>query len=249
MEKVNRDDKDGAYMKKILVVVTVCFVSILSGCLYPREQMVQNTVPHDGQLQMVQTVVNTYKEQNDGLLPIKTRDMDTPIYQKYPIDFQKLTPHLLQEPPGNAYESGGIYQYVLIDVETNPTVKLIDIRMAEQLRDITLKLKMYRDEHQYPPFKKMIANGVYELDFKKMGYKEVPQVVSPYSGKSLPFVIDEKGEIYVDYRIDLYDALQKYGDEVKEGDDIRYILMKEAPFVPVYSLPYTTKGGEPIFFE
>lgn len=236
-------------MKKILIIVMVSFVSILSGCLYPKENLVQNTVPHDGQLQMVQSAVDTYKEQNGGLLPIKTRDKDTPIYQKYPIDFQKITPDLLPEPPGNAYESGGVYQYVLVDVETNPTVKLIDIRMAEQLQEVTLKMKMYRDEHQYPPFKKMIADGVYEIDFKKMGYKEVPQVTSPYSGKSLPFVIDEKGEIFVDYRIDLYDALQKYGDEVKEGDDIRYLLMKESPFVPVYSLPYTVKNGEPIFFE
>lgn len=236
-------------MKKILMIVMVSFVSMLSGCLYPKEKLVQNTVPYDGQLQMVQSAVDTYKEQNGGLLPIKTRDEDTPIYQKYPIDFQKITPNLLPEPPGNAYESGGVYQYVLVDVETNPTVKLIDIRMSEQLQEFTLRMKMYRDEHQYPPFKKMIADGVYEIDFKKMGYKEVPQVTSPYSGKSLPFVIDENGEIFIDYRIDLYEALQKYGDEVEEGDDIRYLLMKESPFVPAYSLPYTVKNGEPIFFE
>ena len=37
----------------------------------------------------------------------------------------------------------------------------------------------------------------------------MPQVTSPYSGKGLPFVINEKGEVFVDYRIDLYDALKK----------------------------------------
>ncbi len=41
--------------------------------------------------------------------------------------------------------------------------------------------------------KKVISDGVYELDFKKLGYKDVPQVTSPYSGKGLPFVINEKG--------------------------------------------------------
>ncbi len=110
-------------------------------------------------LQVVQKAVATFKEQNDGILPIKTRDMNTPIYQKYPIDFQKISPRYIQEAPGNAYESGGVYQYVLIDVETNPTVKLIDVRMAEQIQQLSLKLRMYRDEHQYPPFKKVISDG------------------------------------------------------------------------------------------
>ena len=32
--------------------------------------------------------------------------MNTPIYQKYPIDFQKISPRYIQEAPGNAYESG-----------------------------------------------------------------------------------------------------------------------------------------------
>lgn len=88
--------------------------------------------------------------------------------------------------------------------------------MAEQIQEVALKLRMYRDEHQYPPFKKVIADGVYELDFKKLGYKDVPQVTSPYSGKGLPLVINEKGELFVDYRIDLYEALKKMKDNLKK---------------------------------
>ncbi|HDX9576733.1 TPA: hypothetical protein ROX88_000194 [Bacillus pseudomycoides] len=236
-------------MKKILMIFVLCCISILSGCLYPKEKMQQHAMPYEDQLQTVQTAVNTYREQNGHILPIKTRDMNTPIYQKYPIDFQKITPRFMQEPPGNAFESGGIYQYVLVNVETNPTVKLIDVRTAERVQDLKLKLQIYRDEHQYPPFKKVITDGVYELDYNKMGYKEIPQVESPYSGKNLPFVVDEKGEVYIDYRIDLNDMLQKYGDEVKEGEDIRQLLVKHTPFVPAYSLPYTVKDKEPIFFK
>lgn len=89
--------------------------------------------------------------------------------------------------------------------------------MAEQIQQLSLKLRMYLDEHQYPPFKKVISDGVYELDFKKLGYKDVPQVTSPYSGKGLPFVINEKGEIYVDYRIDLYEALKKMKGNLRRG--------------------------------
>ena len=96
--------------------------------------------------------------------------MNTPIYQKYPIDFQKISPRYIQEAPGMPMKAG-VYQYVLIDVETNPTVKLIDVRMAEQIQQLSLKLRIYRDEHQYPPFKKVISDGVYELDFKNLDIK------------------------------------------------------------------------------
>ncbi len=77
----------------------------------------------------------------------------------------------------------------------------------------------------------------------------MPQVTSPYSGKGLPFVINEKGEVFVDYRIDLYDALKKNEGQFTEGEDIRNILSKGSPFVPAYSLPYTAKDGEPIFLK
>ena len=56
----------------------------------------------------------------------------------------------------------------------------------------------------------------------------MPQVTSPYSGKGLPFVINEKGEVFVDYRIDLYDALKNEG-QFTEGEDIRNILSKGSP--------------------
>src|SRR5690606_11553457 len=96
---------------------------LLSGCLYPQEKKVENQIPYEDQIKSVQTAVDQYKETTNGLLPIKTRDYETPIYIKYPIDFSKLAPRFIATPPGNAYESGGVFQYVLIDVETNPTVK------------------------------------------------------------------------------------------------------------------------------
>lgn len=229
----------------MLFLVMTC---VLSGCLYPQDKIQQAQVPYQDQLNAVQNAVNQFKDANGGLLPIKTRDMSTPIYQKYPIEFIKLSPQFMQEPPGNAFESGGVYQYVLVDVETNPTVKLIDLRVTEKIRDLKLKIQMYRDEHQYPPFKKVLADGVYTLDYKKLGYKEEPYAESPYSGKALPFVIDGQGEIYVDYSADLYEVLQKHKDEAREGEDIRPILMKHSPFAPAYSLPYTVKDKEPVFF-
>jgi hypothetical protein len=85
------------------------------------------------------------------------------------------------------------------------------------------------------------------LNYKKMGFKEEPYVVSPYTHKNLPIVMGADGELYVDYSIDLYEQLKQSKKQYKESDDIRGLLYTNSPFVPAYSLPYTVKNGEPVF--
>ena len=236
-------------MKKLLFIVCMCFVvSTLSGCLYPDDQLAQNQIPYEDQLQSVQTAVNKFKENNNGLLPIKNKDMNTPIYLKYPVDFTKLIPSYISDAPGNAYESGGVYQYALIDAETNPTVKLIDLRIAEKIRDVSLRVQVYKDKNTYPPIKKTLSKGVFLLNYKKMGFKEEPFVTSPYSQKNLPIVMGNDGEFYVDYSIDLFEKIND-AKKMKTGEDIRQILVKDSPILPAYSLPYTIKDGQPVFLE
>lgn len=70
---------------------------------------------------MVQEAVDTYQERTDGLLPIKTKDQETPVFQKYPIEFSKLKEmNIIGELPGTSFENGGHYQYVIIHPETDP---------------------------------------------------------------------------------------------------------------------------------
>lgn len=232
-------NKSRYFLPVILVLLT------LTGCMFPDEKLMQNQVPYKDQLDSVQSAVEQYKEANGGLLPIKTRDAKTPIYQKYPIEFKKVVPKFIAEPPGNAFESGGLFQYVLVDAETNPTVKLLDLRMADTIREIKMRIKA----NGYPPFKDQIAENVYTIDFKKIGYKEEPVAVSPFTNQNLHFVISTEGEIYVDYRSDLYQAMKSSGKELKEGEDIRGILVENSMFVPAYSLPYTIdkETNEPVF--
>jgi hypothetical protein len=226
------------YLPVILVLFT------LTGCMYPEEKLVQNQIPYKDQVDSVQSAVNQFQEANGGLLPIKTKDAETPIYQKYPIDFKKIVPRFLSETPGNAYENGGLFQYVLVDVESNPVVKLLDLRMAETIREIKMRI----NASGYPPYKEKIAENIYTLDFKKIGYKEEPVAVSPYTNQNLHFIISTEGEIFIDYRSDLYQAIKSSKHELKEGEDIRHILVNESMFVPAYSLPYTIdKNKEPIF--
>lgn len=233
---------------KLFFIIIGCFV--LTGCLYPEERLAQNSVPYDDQIAAVQNAVDRFKEESGGLLPIKTRDMKTPIYQKYPIDFNKLTPKYMAEPPGTSFENGGIYVYVLVDAETNPTVKLLDLRMSEKIRELNMRLDVYRQSNGYPPYKEQVTGDVYSLDYKKLGYKQEPLVESPYSGEFLPLVIDTDLNIYVDYRIDLYKKLQEKKHSYKQGEDIRNILVEDSPFVPAYSLPYTIdEKNEPIFIK
>lgn len=232
-------NKSRFFLPVILVLLT------LTGCMFPEEKLMQNQVPYKDQLDSVQSAVDQYKEANGGLLPIKTRDAKTPIYQKYPIEFKKVVPKFIAEPPGNAFESGGLFQYVLVDAETNPTVKLLDLRMADTIREIKMRIKA----NGYPPFKDQIAENVYTIDFKKIGYQEEPVAVSPFTNQNLHFVISTEGEIYVDYRSDLFQAMKSSGKELKEGEDIRGILVENSMFVPAYSLPYTIdkETNEPVF--
>jgi len=228
-----------------------CFLAFtvlfLSGCMYPKEELAKNQIPYEDQILAVQTAVDGFRKDNGGILPIKTKEAETPIYQKYPIEFKKITPKYLAEPPGNAYENGGIFQYVLVDVETKPAVKLFDLRITEAIRDIKLRIRT----KGYPPYKEQIAKNVFSLDFKQLGYEKPPYVVSPFSNQNLTFVITGSAEVYVDYRPDLFQAMEKSDVQVKSGEDIRPVLVKNSMFVPAYSLPYTwdAKKKEPVFLE
>lgn len=234
------------YIRLLFSIFLLLFV--LSGCMYPEEELAKNKTPNINQLELVQQAVDAYVEKTDGLVPIKTKEMDTPVFQKYLVDFPTLKDsNLLTETPGNAFENGGIYQYTIITPEEYPRVKIFDLRMTETIRSVNVKLHMYQSKNKYPPFYKKVEKDVYTLNYKKLGYSSDPVVKSPYSGENLPIIIDTDGKLHVDYRIDLQKALEEFDHDYKNGDDIRYIIPNNTPFVPAYSLPYTIKDGEVIF--
>lgn len=236
-------------MKHTYLKLPLLFLIVfLSGCLYPDSERAENQIPYEDQLRNVQEAVDQYQEETNGLVPILTKDSDTPIFEKYIIDFSLLKErNILSEIPGNAFEKGGPYLYSLITPDEDPRVKLIDLRITEQLRNINLRINAYRNEHLYPPFGDVIQDGIYTIDYEKIGLESPPTVESPYSKNQLPIIMNTEGKIFVDYRMDLNDALQKYDHHYSEGDDIRYILADHTPFVPAYSIEYTIQDDEPIF--
>ncbi|WP_318617327.1 hypothetical protein [Sporosarcina sp. YIM B06819] len=233
-------------VKKMGIVLLSSIMLLLSGCMYPDDETAAQQTPYADQLETIQKAVNAYQESTGGLLPIKTRDLETDIYIKYPIEFSKIVPAYTEKLPTNSYETGGIYQYVLMDVETTPTVKLVDLRSAERIRELNLR----KNINGRVPFKDAVGENVYEIDFKTMGFKEPLTVPSPYSDTLLPIVIGGDGIFYIDYSIDLNRILQEQQPDVKQGEDIRYLLSDNYPVLPAYSRPYTVnEQNEPIFMK
>ena len=233
-------------VKKIGLLFISSLVFVLSGCMNPSGKTTGQEIPYADQLESMQKAVEAYQQNSGGLLPIKTRDLETDIYIKYPIEFSKIVPAYTEKIPSNAYETGGIYQYVLIDVDTNPTVKLVDLRSAENIRDLNLR----RNINGRAPFKEAVGDHVYAVDFKAMGFEEPLTVPSPYSDAVLPIVIGGDGVFYIDYSIDLNRELQEKTQTVKPGEDIRFLLTDKYPVLPAYSLPYTVNAdNEPIFMN
>jgi hypothetical protein len=233
--------------KKVQIAFVLFLLSlILTGCFYPNERRIENQVPSAEQVAMVQNAVNSYKEKT-GVLPIHTRDAETPLYEKYIVDFRELMNlRLLSSIPANSFEAGGTFRYVIINVETEPLVKLIDLRLAKTIGELQLRVNEYL-KNDYLPVDRIIDESYYLLDYKKLNLKSPPQVPSPYSQTYLPIIANRLGQLGVDYRIDLFQTLEKMGDvKLEEGGDIRYILMENSLFAPAYSFPYDVKNGEPV---
>lgn len=229
-------------------VIIFCIPLLLTGCMYPDSQLKENQTPYKEQIQSVQSAVDQFQTNGGGILPIITKEAETPIYQKYVVDFKKIVPRYIAEAPPNSFDAGGIFQYVLIDVETDPVVKLLDVRMAQAIQDLNLRLTSYRQANGYPPYGEVLSDEVFTLDYKKLGLNEAPTVTSPYSQRPLSIIVNNKAELFVDYTPDLYDALKEKKHTFKKGEDIRGILVEESDFVPAFSLPYTIDESEkPIF--
>ena len=193
----------------IALAITVSVVLSACGSLYKDEEQerVQQT-PDLDLLNSVQRAVDAYR-QDTGVLPIKNSEEDTDLFVKYQIDFSKLVNGgYLVKSPDNSFEQGGIFQYVIWDAEEEPTVKLVDLRMTERLREVNIRFMATT----YPQFKERIADYVYTIELQRFindkGLKpasgedirhlladEYP-VVPAYS---LPYTVNDKNEVVFMY--------------------------------------------------
>lgn len=236
-----------ATQRTMLSLFVLLLTTLLGGCLYPEERRVENQVPSTVYLEMVQNAVEQFQA-DQGVLPIVTKPFDTPIYEKYEIDFNRLMPRYLPDYPGNSFEKGGVYKYVLIDVEDNPTVRLIHLGVVSQVADMQQAVNRYYQYYHKWPFGEEVASGYYRIDFEKLN-TDPKQVQSLVTNQLLPFVINEQGVVAIDYSADIATVLRNVQTTVPANGDPRHVLARESMYVPVKSFPYKLKEGEPVFAQ
>lgn len=233
-------------MKRLLPAAFLLL--LLTGCLYPEEKKLENQVPYQDQILVVQQAVVQYRLDNQELPIHHQEGANATNFQENLIDFKKLIPDYLQQSPGNSFENGGFYQYVLVDVETDPQIKLIDLTMTREIQEFQRAINDYRSKNRFAPVQEIVAEGVFLLDHKKLRLKKAPTVHSPFHpDHRLPLLMDGDGKVIVDYTISLNDALNQFEHSLAPGDDIREILVTHFPFVPAYSVPYTVEDGKAVF--
>lgn len=228
-------------IKRILTVLSFLTLLLLSGCLYPDERRVENMGPVEAHIDSVKAAVERYV-QDTGVYPILNSEPDTPIYEKYVIDMGKLYPKYLPYIPGNAFENGGPYRYVIVHPEANFDIRLLDLRISSEVGNVQRNVNLYVYRNQKLPIGAPVETGLYEIDYDALKMDEV-KVKSPFTGQELPLLMTEDGQVVVDYSLDIGIFLNQKG-LAYEGKDAREVLVRHSPFVPVKSLPYQLEGNE-----
>jgi hypothetical protein len=231
--------------RRWLPAAGLALLTLLSGCLYPKDNTPGNNVPVHASVQSVQDAVKRYQE-SSGLLPLQNADASVPVYEKYKIDFGKLKRMgYLESIPRLAFENGGKYVFLIIEEETNPTVKLLDLPVYQGIADVQKKVDEYRRTHAGSvPAGEEAYPGFRYLDFKQLGIAR-PELLSMFSKRPLELLTDDQGAVYADYGIDIAEALRKDERPPAADEDLRGRLVILSDFVPVKSPVYRWIGDSP----
>lgn len=236
----------GLWARRAALLAISAVLLVLTGCMYPNDRLSQNQGAPKEAVRNVQAAIDEYMA-DTGVLPIKNSTSETPLYEKFILDFIPLQGKgYLGDIPSAAFEKGGNYYFLITDEETDPKVRLMDLRIYQQINDISSWVQAYstanagklpKGDEAYP--------GFYYVDYNVLG-KKAPTIVSSYSGLTMAAMLDEKGQIYADYGPDLMQAIQKDGQTSFAADyDLRRLLVERDVFVPVKAPVYNWVDGQP----
>ncbi|WP_239614136.1 hypothetical protein [Cohnella mopanensis] len=217
----------------------------LTGCLYPEDQTPGGQASAREAVLTVQDATERYQSQT-SLLPIQNAKESVPVYEKYKVDLGKLKRMgYIAQIPAAAFENGGSYQFLIIDEETDPKVKLLDLVVFQTVNDVQKKVDEYRSSHgDRIPKGDELYPGFSVINFKELGMK-APNIQSMYSRQTLNFLVNDQGQAYVDYGIDIATAVKKAQTEPQPNEDLRKVLVDASYYVPVRSPVYHWMEGEP----
>lgn len=233
---------------RLLIVISV-LLSItvsLSGCLYSDSEEGQSKVNYRESVKRIQSAVDDF-QQEEGILPILNADIDTPRYEKFRIDLDLLNKRgYLDDIPATAFEKGGTAYFLILNEESTPTVKVMDVVTVQKVNDVQLQVTRYMSAHGGElPSGEELYPGLYAVDTKKTGTASI-KLYSVYSGEQIPLMLDKKGTVYVDYVFDLMSVINKNGVPQDKNEDLRLILEQASYYVPVKSLPYLWINEQPV---
>ncbi len=231
--------------RRFVLAAWAALLMILTGCLYPEENTPGQAASVSGSVQAMQDAVKRYQDAT-GLLPIQNADPSVPVYEKYKIDLAKMQRMgYIESVPKLAFESGGPYVFLIIDEETAPKVKLLDISVFQAIADVQKKVDQYLRNHGGElPVDGEAYPGFAYLDFGKLGIKR-PDIQSMFSPRPLELMAAPDGKVYGDYGIDIADEIRDQGLSPAGTGDLRRILIESSPFVPVKSPEYRFVQGGP----
>lgn len=243
MEYVSAKYKLWLLIKLLFGLLFLVFA--LTGCLYPGEQK-QTGVNYRESVKRIQAAVDDY-QQEEGLLPILNADETVPRYEKFRIDLDKLNKKgYLDDIPATAFEQGGSAYFLILNEETDPIVKVMDLVTVQKVNDMQLQINRYKSAHGGSlPVLDELYLGLYTIDEKQAGTSSIA-LSSVYSGQPLEFIMDKDGVVYVDYVLDIMAAINKNVAEHDENKDLRVDLEQASYYVPVKSLPYQWVDGQPV---
>ncbi|WP_134698955.1 hypothetical protein [Ammoniphilus sp. YIM 78166] len=223
----------------------VLLITVLTGCMYPQERKLENQLPPLQQVQMVQGAIDQFFAET-RVLPIATKEANTPIFEKYVIQFNQLVPKYLPYMPGAAFEQGGSHLFVLTNVEVQPTVKLLDLKMVEHIHDIQTRVSRFHTQNQNLPVAEVIQPGYFKIDLRKIGVaKDRDSVISPVTGNKLPVVMSAEGVVGIDYQKDLSQIIQGVQGPIPPGKDLLELIPENSLYVPVKAFSYTLVENVP----
>jgi len=227
-------------------LIALIIITLLPGCMYPDSQTRSGNITTGEYIVVVENAVQAYHKRT-GVLPIHNSTIDTPIYEKYRIDFKLLRDYnLISRIPPDAFEEGGNYYYMIVNPEAEIHVKLLDLRVSQAAADLQRLIDNYKLREGRLPLGERKNAQFYQIDYKLLLMKQ-QQVKSVYSGQYLTYLLHESGQLAIEYAPDIMQAIQMNGNqEPDSSSDLRTLLLEQAPFIPVASYPYRWENGEPV---
>lgn len=225
--------------------ILVLLAALLSGCLYPGSQGQNNRVSYMESVRNLQAAVDDYYN-NEGVLPIITAGPEVPRYEKFRIHLEQLKNRgYIDEIPSAAFEKGGSAYFLIINEESEPTVKVMDLGTVQKVNDVQMSVNRYIAQLGELPEGEELYPGYKTVDISKIDARST-ELMSVYSGQEMTYIMDEQGTVYVDYAFDIMQALQKEGSTPTEDEDLRIYLEKASFYVPVKSVPYRWIDSAPV---